>query len=256
MGYNAKRIKNVSSMKKVVSLFMIFLFVTSCKIKEKKIFPKLPFELLMTDVTIEGYYQEKNEKGFFRSDTIAFDYDFFKNLGKDIELIKGHFILKKNKQPFVVTYAYQQHIYDPYKTTDVLLKNRYLQLKNKYKNIDRATDSIIAVTPEKMLPEKITSIQEIFTTKEFFFDDSLNIDGKFKTYNYETTFKKGSGYWKDFYNEGAIKEEGFVQNNYKVGQWKYYNKNGTIDSLKTYSIKDNVDVRFPHCLLNKNEPCY
>lgn len=73
---------------------------------------------------------------------------------------------------------------------------------------------------------------------------------------YKTIFKKGSGYWKDFYNEGQIKEEGEVKNNYKVGEWKYYNKNGEIDSLKTYSIKDSVDVRFPHCLFNKNEPCY
>lgn len=75
--------------------------------------------------------------------------------------------------------------------------------------------------------------------------------------NYTIFFKKGSGYWKDFYYEsGQIKEEGSVQSNYKIGEWKYYNKNGEIDSLKTYSIKDSVDVRFPHCLFNKNEPCY
>ena len=74
---------------------------------------------------------------------------------------------------------------------------------------------------------------------------------------YKTQFTDGSGYWKDFYYEsGNIKEEGKVENNCKVGEWKYYNKNGTIDSLKIYSIKDSVDVRFPHCLFNKNEPCY
>ena len=74
---------------------------------------------------------------------------------------------------------------------------------------------------------------------------------------YKTQFTDGSGYWKDFYYEsGNIKEEGKVENNCKLGEWKYYNKNGTIDSLKIYSIKDSVDVRFPHCLFNKNEPCY
>lgn len=28
------------------------------------------------------------------------------------------------------------------------------------------------------------------------------------------------------------------------------------DSIKTYSLRDSVDVRFPHCIFNKKEPCY
>jgi len=51
-------------------------------------------------------------------------------------------------------------------------------------------------------------------------------------------------------------EEGKVVNHYKYGEWKYYNENGKIDSIKAYQLSDSVDVRFPHCLFNKNEPCY
>ena len=47
-----------------------------------------------------------------------------------------------------------------------------------------------------------------------------------------------------------------MKNNYKEGVWKYYNLSGTIDSTKTYTLKDAVDVRFPYCFFNKNEPCY
>jgi hypothetical protein len=52
------------------------------------------------------------------------------------------------------------------------------------------------------------------------------------------------------------KEEGEVKNNFKYGEWKYYNKSGVIDSTKTYTLKDSVDIRFPHCIFNKKEPCF
>ncbi len=54
----------------------------------------------------------------------------------------------------------------------------------------------------------------------------------------------------------SLKEEGVVKNNFKFGEWKYYNNEGKIDSIKTYTLKDSVDVRFPHCIFNKKEPCY
>ncbi|MRM83149.1 hypothetical protein [Riemerella anatipestifer] len=95
----------------------------------------------------------------------------------------------------------------------------------------------------------------IMCRKDIFYDSKGNIVF-YSVENYTAIFKKGCGYWKDFYNEGHLKEEGEVKNNYKVGQWKYYNKNGEIDSLKVYSEKDSVDVRFPHCIFNKKEPCY
>ena len=74
---------------------------------------------------------------------------------------------------------------------------------------------------------------------------------------YRTYFTNGNGYWKDYYyKEGKTREEGKVVDHYKYGEWKYYNENGKIDSIKAYQLSDSVDVRFPHCLFNKNEPCY
>lgn len=74
---------------------------------------------------------------------------------------------------------------------------------------------------------------------------------------YQTTFKKGTGYWKDYYyKESKLREEGNVKKNFKEGLWKYYSLSGAIDSTKIYTLKDAVDVRFPYCLFNKKEPCY
>ncbi|BFM45641.1 hypothetical protein CFS9_42820 [Flavobacterium sp. CFS9] len=78
---------------------------------------------------------------------------------------------------------------------------------------------------------------------------------------------KGNGFLKNYYyaewngktqdySEETLKEEGEVKNNFKFGEWKYYNKNGSIESTKTYTLKDSVDVRFPNCIFNKKEPCY
>ena len=54
---------------------------------------------------------------------------------------------------------------------------------------------------------------------------------------YKTKFSQGTGYWKDYYyEEGTIHEEGQVTRHYKTGEWKYYNKSGGIDSIKTYTV--------------------
>ncbi|MCC9074398.1 hypothetical protein LNQ49_22650 [Flavobacterium sp. F-65] len=89
----------------------------------------------------------------------------------------------------------------------------------------------------------------------------------FRFLNYNSTLINGAGNLKKYYysqwngktqaySKEILKEEGEVKNNFKFGEWKYYNKNGSIDSTKTYTLKDSVDVRFPHCIFNKNEPCY
>ena len=69
---------------------------------------------------------------------------------------------------------------------------------------------------------------------------------------YRTNFKKGNGYWKDYYvRNDQLKEEGLVRNNYKSGEWKYFGQSGELDSTKNYTLDDSVDVRFPYCLFNK-----
>jgi hypothetical protein len=97
------------------------------------------------------------------------------------------------------------------------------------------------------------------------YDVKGNLDGVFVVGNYQTHFMNGSGDWKNYYfkeyknpNDTVfeILEEGKVKNNFKVGVWKYYNKDGKIEKTKTYTLKDAVDVRFPFCIFNKNEPCY
>lgn len=96
--------------------------------------------------------------------------------------------------------------------------------------------------------------------KDILYNEKGNLNGYFSVNDYNTTFRDGSGYWKDFYstnkNKYSLKEEGEVKNNFKFGEWKYYTKKGKIHSVKTYTLKDSVDVRFPHCIFNKNEPCY
>lgn len=92
------------------------------------------------------------------------------------------------------------------------------------------------------------------------FGENGNIDGDFlRGDNYITLFDKGNGYWKDYYIKPCkrkLKEEGSVKNNYKIGNWKYYDTKGNIIKEQKYKLQDSIDVRFPHCLFNKNEPCY
>ena len=82
----------------------------------------------------------------------------------------------------------------------------------------------------------------------------ISLSGKKSEFRIE--LEKADHYPEEFELEGKIREEGKVVNHYKYGEWKYYNENGKIDSIKAYQLSDSVDVRFPHCLFNKNEPCY
>ena len=100
----------------------------------------------------------------------------------------------------------------------------------------------------------------------YLFDDS---GGTLSMNNLLNIFKKGNGDWIEYYlveyykdkkyevdEKAVIKEKGQVKNNFKYGKWTYYNKQGKVDSTKVYKLQDSVDIRFPHCLFNKNEPCY
>ncbi|NRS90839.1 hypothetical protein HNQ02_003786 [Flavobacterium sp. 7E] len=87
----------------------------------------------------------------------------------------------------------------------------------------------------------------------------------FSYYPLKKKFYSGNGNWERFYYVQDknleylvthVKENGEVKNNYKFGEWKYYNKSGVIDSTKIYTLKDSIDVRFPYCIFNKKEPCF
>lgn len=92
-------------------------------------------------------------------------------------------------------------------------------------------------------------------------DDNLN----YKYIENEIFIFKGSGIFKSYYygkwygnnqrfTQEIVKEEGEVKENFKFGEWKYYDKEGKTDSLKIYSSRDSIDIRFPYCLFNKKEP--
>ena len=118
------------------------------------------------------------------------------------------------------------------------------------------------ITINKGLPILRHEIQidgaPIPTTLQILYDDKGNIKEYFKN---KLKFEKGSGMLKIFYypvwndnlqklNESGIKEEGEIKNNFKIGNWKYYNENGDLIKSINYIFKDSVDVRFPNCLFN------
>lgn len=89
-----------------------------------------------------------------------------------------------------------------------------------------------------------------------------NGDSNYKFLKHSSFLNKGNGELKLYYYEKwnyktqkfnieKIKEEGKVKNNYKFGDWKYYNKKGSIDSTKAHLLKDSIDIRFPYSLFNK-----
>ncbi len=100
----------------------------------------------------------------------------------------------------------------------------------------------------------------------FSYNGNLKMAGFIVADFYIKKYKNGTGYWKDFFQTDyakvktkkdlILKEEGKIKNNYKIGKWKYYNKDGTVARETSYTLQDSVDVRFPHCIFNKNEPCY
>ncbi|MCC8035022.1 MAG: hypothetical protein LIO77_03695 [Rikenellaceae bacterium] len=50
--------------------------------------------------------------------------------------------------------------------------------------------------------------------------------------------------------QAYMSEEGLVENNFKIGQWKYYNDKGETIRTANYHLKDRIDVRFPYYYFN------
>lgn len=154
---------------------------------------------------------------------------------------------------------------------DFLLKSGKLACKNGViKNMrlvfqDETTIQFIRINKGLVRGHEIQIINDpIPSEKSYYYDKEGNVKAIFEVKN---ELLKGSGHYIDYYypknikSNGIIttpilKSEGEIKNNFKFGEWKYYNKDGSIDSVKTYSLKDAVDVRFPYCIFNKNEPCY
>jgi len=133
---------------------------------------------------------------------------------------------------------------------------------SKNKTIGSEEVEIVNGYPNGIYSVRVLKSESFFTLKKINYTNKhlsgeLIINNLKDSLLYKTIFKKGTDYWKDYYyKESKIREEGNVKNNYKIGLWKYYNLSGKIDSTKTYTLKDAVDVRYPYCFFNKNEPCY
>jgi antitoxin component YwqK of YwqJK toxin-antitoxin module len=154
---------------------------------------------------------------------------------------------------------------------DFLLKSGKLACKNgiiKRMRLvfhDETTTQFIYINDGYITGHQIQVINDrVPSGKSYTYDKVGNVKAISEVKNELT---KGNGHYINYYyskninNIGIIttpilKSEGEIKNNFKFGEWKYYNKEGKIDSTKTYTLKDSVDVRFPHCIFNKMEPCY
>lgn len=183
----------------------------------------------------------------------------FKDFEKEYKIIKGSLIRKQTKEKSNIDYLRFEH-------------NNYLNIltltEGNFQGVDLVTKGYPLDTEGYVYNED--------GDIDFLYDNYSNLYMKrgkdtlkytkldYTYYPLKRNFYSGNGFWKMYHYEHEDpfyilehnKEEGEVKNNFKFREWKYYNKEGKVDSIKTYSLKDSVDVRFPHCIFNKTEPCY
>lgn len=132
-----------------------------------------------------------------------------------------------------------------------VVRNMLIQLK------DTCSYHIIIVKNGCMVSDWIQIEDEpIPRGVEYSFNEKGDIK---KILGTDKNFENGSGFYQEYYYciEGQyvrkVKSEGEIKNNYKVGQWKYYSKEGTVDSIKTFKKKEYIDVRTPFNLLRSKK---
>lgn len=235
-------------MKKVFSIFFITLLFLNCS-AQKKPTPQMPIlkpvpkpiqktacgDLGIRYKKTDSWYNNKN-KGVIKN------YDF--RYAKSIESVKNQYDIKKG----IMFYK----------------KTKIDSLQIFYR-LNENTDYIVYVVKGKPIGYTINANNN---PRPSMYSVSYNNDDISYNFIEQNIFlSKGNGFFKGYYysewngkeqkfNKEIIKEEGEVKNNFKIGKWKYYNEEGKIDSTKTYTLKDSVDIRFPHCIFNKKEPCY
>jgi hypothetical protein len=138
------------------------------------------------------------------------------------------------------------------------------QMKLSYRNIDSYEFINInkGLIKGHEIDVKDAPVGRGFYALLYKYDKEGNLGGIFFADEEKLKFIKGTGHYIEYYTPVfnvqsrkyeplIIKGEGEIKNNFKYGEWKYYNKSGAIDSTKTYTLKDLIDVRFPHCIFNK-----
>lgn len=220
-------------MQQLYITLLTILFLFSCATKKVTTYSE-PFS--------DTYTQSKDSIVFWRLDNLKESTYYSLEEMTPLSKVKRDYKIKNGK------------LY--YKKTDRLVSNIKLQLR-----IDTLMGVDVKISNGLPSGAFCDFTNGITCKKDILYNEGGDLDGYYSVADYDTKFKNGLGYWKDFYYQKdtekyTLKEEGKVKNNFKFGEWKYYNKEGEINSIKTYSLKDSVDLRFPHCIFNKNEPCY
>jgi len=224
-------------------LFLIVLFLTSCKSKSQ-IAPPIPEKIKVEIPVPPSRYNYDSILHWCSNDYYRKTKDtFVKNNIENVSMILKKYSIKNGRLFFkekLLDKVYINFIIDNDFSKSVILNKGVTDMDYHYN---------ISYVPSYIFSDNGGYVP---------MNKHLNI------------FKTGNGHWEEYYiieyyknkdfenieKKALIKEEGEVKNNFKFGEWKYYNKKGIIDSTKTYTLKDSVDVRFPHCIFNKKEPCY
>ena len=285
--FNMADKKNARRSTKLLSLIISVCLVSACYIKQKTA-EEVSDEL--NSLIYPGQRNSKYEIDYTNSIIILPEYTDIENRFLDYTYLSKKSLLKNkltgqeiksfeatleiSKKDFLHNYFVDKGTIINRKTKRQLLSQFFLYMENgttKYElNFDKSRIYSVDLSYKEDLP--FASIVYIYDREGNFSELIDNISVPYIKNNnvYEKCvghsqlrhfFSEGSGYWKLYYYNAeneivGVKEEGEIKHNYKIGQWKYYNREGTIDSVKTYSIKDSVDVRFPYCLFNKKEPCF
>ena len=285
--FNMADKKNARRSTKLLLLIISVCLVSACYIKQKTA-EEVSDEL--NSLIYPGQRNSKYEIDYTNSIIILPEYTDIENRFLDYTYLSKKSLLKNkltrkeiksfeatleiSKKDFLDNYFVDKGAIINRKTKRQLLSQFFLYMENgttKYElNFDKSRIYSVDLSYKEDLP--FASIVYIYDREGNLSEliDNISVPYIKNSNVYEKCvghsqlrhfFSEGSGYWKLYYYNAedeivGVKEEGEIKHNYKIGQWKYYNREGTIDSVKTYSIKDSVDVRFPYCLFNKKEPCF
>ncbi len=285
--FNMADKKNARRSTKLLSLIISVCLVSACYIKQKTA-EEVSDEL--NSLIYPGQRNSKYEIDYTNSIIILPEYTDIENRFLDYTYLSKKSLLKNkltrkeiksfeatleiSKKDFLDNYFVDKGTIINRKTKRQLLSQFFLYMEKgttKYElNFDKSRIYSVDLSYKEDLP--FASIVYIYDREGNLSEliDNISVPYIKNSNVYEKCvghsqlryfFSEGSGYWKLYYYNAeneivGVKEEGEIKHNYKIGQWKYYNREGTIDSVKTYSIKDSVDVRFPYCLFNKKEPCF
>jgi hypothetical protein len=232
--------------KKIISIIITTLMFTTC-IAQKKPMPQKPVSISIpkpnykTACGDSGIKFKKTDSWYNNNIATIINYDF--KHSKSLEIVKKQYSMKngvlyykKNKTDSLQIFYLQNEDIDYIVN---IIKGKSMGYTINVNNNPRPSMYSVSYNDEG-------DIQYSFIKQNVFL---LKGNGILKNYYYSEWNGKNQKF-----SDEILKEEGEVKNNFKYGEWRYYNKSGAIDSTKIYTLKDSIDIRFPHCIFNKKEP--